>query len=1089
MSVNNMNTTPTSIRYYLNNALLNNRKNRKEFTRRAEELGFTGRPLYLNQPTNTYIKFFNKKFKELYNLKSNPFRDFQFTKPALKKDDEGGYYLLSLNKFLQNNKKPITINLKDGKSMKRLLEKALTFNQDIILTFNMIDGGKKIYTLNKDTARRLQDIFVYEKVDTEETESDEALKTVLTTNTITSVELSAPYKKKKSGAFFKYLHNINGLDLKDFQIYNKIEELQPNAPCCFIQTLISAGVNDFVINKAKEIIKCRSIPTCKINELCLKLQIHITINKINDNKIIHYPNGKSELEQFIRSKEAIKFGLIDEHYFHIKEVHITSYAVKNYDEVKNINDFHKIYKKNGNSYKKANDRYIDSFKLIKLLSENKEKLLTPITLCDQIYSTNYYDMFDEINSLEFTDDNIRPVEFKEKQDKDNMLNIFADFETTTDKDKHIPYLFCIKNKEHNINKIFYGAECAKKALYYLSKLGRNIRFIFHNAGYDIRFLFPYLIHYNPIERGKFLLRAYAKFYYTKGLYYKIQIQDSYALIPEPLKKFKDMFGLSVEKEILPYNLYTRENVEKGFINKNECIEAVKQQFINNNIGKEILIEEQNNFVNDYLNNVNKWNCINDDDKIDIIRYSAEYCIMDCVVLENGYNIFKQNLLDITKNSIDIDLYVSVASLSLDYMKINGVFDGVYELSGNVREFINKCMYGGRTMCSQNKKIDNPQHQILADFDAVSLYPSAMEKLAGYLKGTPKIITDLNYDNIKNYDVEIMITKVNKKYKFPLMSKITKDGIREWTNEMNNEIFYCDKITLEEIIKYHKIEFKIIRGYYFNEGRNYKLKSTIKHIFNTRLEAKAKKNPIEKVYKLLMNSSYGKCLLKPIETENKFLSNKNYKDFISNNYNWVKEAEYIPENKSWKITVIKPINEHFNLVHSGVEVLSMSKRIMNSVMCLAEDLDIDMYYTDTDSIHIDNSKINYLAEEYKKINGKELIGKSMGQFHTDFDSDILKGEILARRSIFLGKKCYIDELVGSESGDIVDYHIRLKGVPNASILDYCYDNNITPYELYEKLYVGEEIKFDLTCGNKKVNFKFNSDMTITTLDEFGRTIKF
>jgi hypothetical protein len=113
---------------------------------------------------------------------------------------------------------------------------------------------------------------------------------------------------------------------------------------------------------------------------------------------------------------------------------------------------------------------------------------------------------------------------------------------------------------------------------------------------------------------------------------------------------------------------------------------------------------------------------------------------------------------------------------------------------------------------------------------------------------------------------------------------------------------------------------------------------------------------------------------------------------------------------------------------------------------------------------------------------------MGQFHTDFDSDILKGEVLAKRSVFLGKKCYIDELY-SEYGDVVDYHIRLKGIPNASILDYCYNNNLTPLELYDKLYEGETIKFDLTCGGKKINFKFNNDMTITTLDEFDREIKF
>jgi hypothetical protein len=80
----------------------------------------------------------------------------------------------------------------------------------------------------------------------------------------------------------------------------------------------------------------------------------------------------------------------------------------------------------------------------------------------------------------------------------------------------------------------------------------------------------------------------------------------------------------------------------------------------------------------------------------------------------------------------------------------------------------------------------------------------------------------------------------------------------------------------------------------------------------------------------MNSCYGKCLLKPIDTEYKYISNGKYKEFLSANYNWVKEADYCKENKTWRVKLIKAINEHFNLVHCGVEVLSMSKRIMNEV---------------------------------------------------------------------------------------------------------------------------------------------------------------
>ena len=37
---------------------------------------------------------------------------------------------------------------------------------------------------------------------------------------------------------------------------------------------------------------------------------------------------------------------------------------------------------------------------------------------------------------------------------------------------------------------------------------------------------------------------------------------------------------------------------------------------------------------------------------------------------------------------------------------------------------------------------------LADFDACSLYPSAMNRIPGYLKGKPKILYDKNYNFIK-----------------------------------------------------------------------------------------------------------------------------------------------------------------------------------------------------------------------------------------------------------------------------------------------------------------------------------------------------
>ena len=115
---------------------------------------------------------------------------------------------------------------------------------------------------------------------------------------------------------------------------------------------------------------------------------------------------------------------------------------------------------------------------------------------------------------------------------------------------------------------------------------------------------------------------------------------------------------------------------------------------------------------------------------------------------------------------------------------------------------------------------------------------------------------------------------------------------------------------------------------------------------------------------------------------------------------------------------------------------------------------------------------------------------MGQFHSDFD---LKGceNVYASRSIFLGKKCYIDELKGiDENGkEQTDYHIRMKGVPNTTIKYTAKNLNLTVFELYEKLYEGDKIIFDLTEGGAKANFKINKNGTINTLPFFERIISF
>ena len=104
---------------------------------------------------------------------------------------------------------------------------------------------------------------------------------------------------------------------------------------------------------------------------------------------------------------------------------------------------------------------------------------------------------------------------------------------------------------------------------------------------------------------------------------------------------------------------------------------------------------------------------------------------------------------------------------------------------------------------------------------------------------------------------------------------------------------------------------------------------------------------------------------------------------------------------------------------------------------------------------------------------------------------VSGKVYANRTIILGKKCYLDQLIGYDENDIklIEYHIRMKGVSNDSIHYYCEQNNITLIELYEKLFNGETIEFDLLSGGRKCKFKQNKEFTICSLTSFPRKIKF
>jgi len=1052
-----------------------------------------------------------KRLKQNFNVIKLTDKAFTFTKSSLKADVETikqskkekiaklipaikkKYNDMSLVKDFNEKRKKTKIDNITSDKLKRILR-----NVDTTKGVNLV-AGDKFYTLTPEKIKRLiknvDSFFVEDK--TVEGSDKIIIQEIIKLNHITLL----PFEKKKDknqGGFFKH-YNTTNINLEDFQIYNSKQTIYNEN--CFVYALMKSEIlTEEEINTIRFMCAGIYVPCNKISEVCDKFNLTIRVKIIIDRLKTH-----DDIKKYGKGSRVITIGLIEKHYFAIKEIDYTLYSIKHYAELKDIPDFNKI---KDNAGKKSSVRKTDSFQAIKYMYENGNvnNYFTPMPYADML-DTQYADAGAEITNLEYDETDTQMNKMYKKKINGNKITsfdfgkevqeefelVFFDFETITEGDYHTPYLVC----DSFTDKTHYGEDCGKQMLYSLcNKLNENVKVVIlvaHNAGYDYRFIMKYLMMDSEITSGKKLLEARGKFFYAKGKYIKIIIKDSYSISGLSLAKWGEAMKVNSIKEIIPYDLYTNANVKQKNINVNVCEmycagECKKKKYCEGITATE---EDISNFTSVFMENAKSWGCINEN-LIDIIEYSKRYCDMDINVLKECYT--KMRTLCLKTFDIDILDCMSSSQLAQRFMEINGVFDDVYMVSSTPREYIMKCIEGGRVMCADNEK-----HNIelkIADFDAVSLYPSAMDRLGGYLKGKPKVLKDLSYEFLKNCDgyfVQVIITKCKTKCSFSLMSDKNDDNIRVYDNELPKRMFVC-KQKLEDLIQFQGITFDIIDGYYYDEGRNYRLKNVIQFAFNERKKLKAQGNPLQEVYKLIMNGAYGKTLQGAYDEKISFIYGEDKLNaFVAKNYNSI--DYYVPfgndDFKKYRVKLIKPINNVFNNVACGVEVLAVSKRIMNEVMCLAEDNDMKIYYQDTDSMHIEDRHINPLSELYKKMYNRDLIGKNMGQFHSDFSSDTIVKDIIAVKSIFLGKKCYIDVLEGLDKNDNVvqDYHIRMKGINNSAIKYYCLTNNINEYNLYERLYNGEKIKLDLTAGGNKCSFEYNKDYTITSNSSFIREVSF
>ena len=165
--------------------------------------------------------------------------------------------------------------------------------------------------------------------------------------------------------------------------------------------------------------------------------------------------------------------------------------------------------------------------------------------------------------------------------------------------------------------------------------------------------------------------------------------------------------------------------------------------------------------------------------------------------------------------------------------------------------------------------------------------------------------------------------------------------------------------------------------------------------------------------------------------------------------------------------------------------------MGKVFSCADDLNIKVYYQDTDSIHLNYEDVDKIVERCKDKYDLNLVGEDLGNFHVDFDLYGATSETYAIESLFLGKKTYIDifESTDKHGKTINSEHIRMKRIPAPCIKYHAEQHNITVLDIYKKLYNNEVVEFDLTNDGNKFVCRNNKDYTISNVTDFTRRCQY
>jgi hypothetical protein len=544
-----------------------------------------------------------------------------------------------------------------------------------------------------------------------------------------------------------------------------------------------------------------------------------------------------------------------------------------------------------------------------------------------------------------------------------------DLETRTIEGIISPYAVSIYDGRENFS--FYLSDfkspeelVENSIIHLLRRKYNNYKVYIHNfSNFDSIFMMKVLSNMNleiyPIIREGRIIDLKIK----RGLY-TIHFRDSYLLLPSSLARLANNFGVE-DKGIFPYEFVNNSNIPLNYIGK-----VPNREFYPN-----LSIEEYNSILKSYP----IW---------DLRKETIKYCEQDVTTLYLILKKFNEQIFRLFR--LNILKYPTLSSLAFAIYRSKFMGDAKIPLiHGAMYNFMKRGYTGGAV------DVYKPKGRTIYRYDVNSLYPYIMKSFpmpVGSIKYFEGDISLINPNAFGIFEVEV---ETPRNLLVPILQTriVTNNGVKTIAPIGNwSDVYFSHEIYNA---KKHGYKFKIIKGYIFD--KDFIFSEYVDFLYNLKVHSD-KGSPNYIISKLLLNSLYGRLGMSPDKEKHVFVSTndslKIYSKYtVSNVIDFKNGRELISFFDSDQFDTNTNISIPISLC-----VTAMARVYMSQFKSMK---DIELYYTDTDSIDID-----------KPLDSK-YVGKELGQ---------LKLDHIFKEAVFLAPKVY--------GGITSEYeYVKVKGLKN------------------------------------------------------------